>query len=454
MTEPVSSEPLIGSSRAPRLSVWTLAWPSMTLFALQSLVGVVDFLFVSSLGTHAIAGVGVAVQIQFLTFGLLEAVTTGTVALIAREIGSGRPLEAARVMRTALVLAVLIGALLMLAIPASDAIVSSMGVAPEVVTLGGRCLRILLGFSIPVAIGATLSMGLRGAGDVRTPLAIGIVTNLINVIACWVLIFGNLGAPALGAEGSVWASGIAFVTGSLTFLWLWQRGDLVLPALPWRGNVTLALARRLLRIGIPTALERGAFQVGLLLFLRIVASFGTEPISAYLIGVRILAFCFVPGFGFANAAATLVGQNLGAGRPEEATRSGWRATAGAVAVMSGLGLAIILLAQPLAGAFGAAGDATVQLAVIFIYILGAAQPLMAIEFTLGGALRGAGDTRFPLYALLAGLVVFRLGAAEFLAKPLFGTVVAVWSCLLADYAVKGALLIWRFRSGRWQTVRV
>jgi len=454
VTEPAPPEAPQPGPHAPRLSVWTLAWPSMTLFALQSLVGVVDFLFVSSLGTQAIASVGVAVQIQFLTFGLLEAVTTGTVALIAREVGSGRPFEAARAMRTALVLAAIFGALLMLAMPLSDPILGWMGVAPEVRSLGSRCLRILLGFGIPVSVGATLAMGLRGAGDVRTPLAIGIVTNFVNVAACWLLIFGNLGAPALGAEGSVWASGIAFVTGALLFLWLWERGNLVLPAPPWRGNVTLSLARRLLRVGIPTALERGAFQLGLLLFLRIVADFGTEPISAYLIGVRILAFCFVPGFGFANAAATLVGQNLGAGRPQDAVRSGWRATAGAVLVMSSVGLTIIAFAGPLAGSFGAVGAETVRLAVIFIYILGAAQPLMALEFTLGGALRGAGDTRFPLFALLTGLVVFRLGSAEFLAKPLFGNVVAVWSCLLADYAVKGALLIWRFRSGRWQSARV
>jgi putative MATE family efflux protein len=426
----------------------------MTLFALQSLVGVVDFLFVSSLGTQAIASVGVAVQIQFLTFGLLEAVTTGTVALIAREIGSGRPFEAARALRTALVLATILGALLMLVIPATDTILGWMGVAPEVRSLGGRCLRILLGFGIPVSVGATLAMALRGAGDVRTPLAIGILTNLVNVGACWVLIFGHLGAPALGAEGSVWASGIAFVTGAVLFLALWQRGHLVLPATPWRGNVTLALARRVLRVGIPTALERGAFQLGLLLFLRIVADFGTEPISAYLIGVRILAFCFVPGFGFASAAATLVGQNLGAGRPQDAVHSGWRAMAGAVLVMSSVGLAIILLARPLVGSFGAVGPETVRLAVIFIYILGAAQPLMAIEFTLGGALRGAGDTRFPLFALLAGLLVFRLGAAWFLARPLFGSVTAVWSCLLADYAIKALLLSWRFRSGRWKSVRV
>lgn len=453
MTEPAAQGPAPVAARSP-LSVWALAWPSMALFALQSLVGVVDFIFVASLGTQAVAGVGVATQIQFLSFGLMEAVTTGTVALIAREMGKGRPDEAARVLRTSLGLAAALGALLMLAIPASDRFVEWLGVAPEVVSLGGRCLRILLAFSVPVALGATLAMGLRGAGDVRTPLAIGIVTNLVNVVACWVLIFGRFGAPELGAEGSVWAAGLSFLVGALLLLWLWQRGSLLLPAVPWRGHAAPGLARRLLRIGIPTAIERGAFQLGLLLFLRIVADFGTEPISAYLIGVRILAFCFVPGFGFASAAATLVGQNLGAGRPDEAARSGWRATAGAVLVMSSVGFTIILLATPLAGSFGAVGAETVRLAVIFIYILGAAQPLMAIEFTLGGALRGAGDTRFPLFALLAGLLVFRLAAAQFLARPIFGTVTAVWSCLLADYAVKAILLSWRFRSGRWITMRV
>jgi putative MATE family efflux protein len=438
----------------PRLSVWKLAWPSITLFALQALVGIVDFIFVGSLGTHAIASVGVANQIHFFTFGLLEAVTTGTVALIAREIGAGRPQESARVMRTALVLAVCFGACLMLAIPFADTFVRWMGVAPDVVELGGRCLRILLCFGIPIYVGGTLAMGLRGAGDVRTPLAIGIVTNLVNVVACWSLIFGRFGAPALGAEGSAWAGAISFSTGALLLLLLWRRGALVLPFAAWRGNVTLELARRLLRIGIPTALERGSFQLGLLLFLGIVATFGTEPISAYLIGVRILAFCFVPGFGFSNAAATLVGQNLGAGYPEQAARSGWRATAGAVLVMSTVGLAIILFARPLVDAFGAVGEPTANLAVIFIYILGAAQPLMAIEFTLAGALRGAGDTRFPLFALLTGLLVFRLGAAYFIARPLFGTVTAVWLCLLADYLTKAVLLTGRFRSGRWKSVRV
>jgi Na+-driven multidrug efflux pump len=197
-----------------------------------------------------------------------------------------------------------------------------------------------------------------------------------------------------------------------------------------------------------------AFNGGLLVFMTLVARFGTEPISAYLIGVRILSFCFIPGLGFSMAAGTVVGQHLGAEEPELAERAGWRGLFAAMAVMSGVGLGIVLLARPLASIFGAVGDETVDLTVTFIYILGAAQPLMAVEFVLGGGLRGAGDTRFPLLAMLAGLFVARLGSAILIAAPIFGTVTAVWSCLLADYLLKAALLIWRFASGRWKAVEV
>jgi Na+-driven multidrug efflux pump len=214
------------------------------------------------------------------------------------------------------------------------------------------------------------------------------------------------------------------------------------------------LCWRLLRIGLPTAAEQLAFQLGLLVFLWVIALYGTPALSAYLIGVRILSICFVPGLGFSTAAATLVGQHLGGARPDAATRAGWRAGVLAVAVMGGVGLSIGLGAERLARIFGAAGAETVALSVTFIHILGAAQPLMALEFALGGALRGAGDTRFPLLAILTGLFVFRLGAAFAIARPWFDGVTAVWLCLLADYAVKALMLGLRFASGRWQAARV
>ncbi len=184
------------------------------------------------------------------------------------------------------------------------------------------------------------------------------------------------------------------------------------------------------------------------------ADFGTAAVSAYLIGVRILSFSFVPGIGFSIAASTLVGQNLGAGRPDLASRAGWSANRRAVAVMGTLGLATIALAETITRGFGATGQETIALTISFIYILGAAQPLMAIEFTLGGALRGAGDTRFPLFSILTGLFAVRLGGALFIIRVFDAGLIAVWSCLLADYLVKALLLSLRFASGRWKAVRM
>jgi putative MATE family efflux protein len=439
---------------APEAGVWSLAWPSMALYALHALVGIVDFAFVASLGSQAVAAVGVAMQIHFFVFAVLAAITTGTLAVVARESGAGRWQEAGRATRASVLLSAALGALLTACAPWSRELVALLGVEGEVAELGGSCLAILLWFNVPFAIEIALSMALRGAGDVRTPLAVGVFANALNVVLCYALVFGRFGFPELGAIGSAVAGGVAFCAGALALLGLWGWGALALPARVAGPSLTPATSWRLLRIGLPTAAEQIAFQLGLLIFLAIIALYGTPAVSAYLIGVRILSLCFVPGLGFSTAAATLVGQRLGASRPDLAARLAWRACLLAILVMGGVGLSIGLAAPRLAQLFGAVGPETLALAVVFIYVLGAAQPLMAVEFAIGGALRGAGDTRFPLYAILIGLFAFRLGAAIAIARPLFDGVTAVWLCLLADYAVKALLLSLRFASGRWTTARV
>jgi putative MATE family efflux protein len=449
---PVVRDQPLPPDRPP--GVWSIAWPTMTLFGLHALVGIVDFVFVSSLGAGAVAAVGVAMQIHFLAFAAMNAVMAGTTAVVAREWGRGDREEAARAVRCSVALAALLGALFMLALPFARPIVGLLGVSEAVQRTGGDCLGVLLLANVPFAVGATLGVALRAAGDARTPLAVGILTNVVNIVGDYALVFGRLGAPELGAVGSAWATALAFLTGVVVAGWLWLGGRLILPVGRWRGSVTRLLSVRLLRVGFPAALEMAAFNVGLLLFMGIVADFGTEPVSAYLIGVRILSFCFVPGLGFSMAAGTVVGQHLGADQPEQAARAGWRGLLAAMVVMGGVGLGIVLLARPLASIFGAVGEHTIDLTVTFIHILGAAQPLMAVEFVLGGGLRGAGDTRSPLVAMVAGLFVARLATAEWIAAPVFGTVTAVWSCLLADYALKAGILTWRFASGSWKQVAV
>ena len=177
MSEPPSAGPVEppgavpiphGSAPDPNLGVWSLAWPTMALFSLHALVGVVDMVFVSSLGTQAVAAVGVASQIHFFTFAVLAAVTTGTVAVVARESGAGRPEQAGHAATCSVALSIGIGGVAMLAIPFAEPILALLGLEPAVVQLGGTCLVILLAFNIPLAAESTLSMALRGAARSRT----------------------------------------------------------------------------------------------------------------------------------------------------------------------------------------------------------------------------------------------------------------------------------------------
>jgi Na+-driven multidrug efflux pump len=207
-------------------------------------------------------------------------------------------------------------------------------------------------------------------------------------------------------------------------------------------------ARAVLRLGAPAALEQLVVQSGFIAFTLIIArGYGAEALAAYGIGVNILSVSMVIGFAFATAAATLVGQHLGAGDPVAAAKSGWRAARLAVASMSVLSVLIVWWAEPIARLM-LDDDAVVHLTVSFIRILGLAQPLIALDFALGGALRGAGDTRFPLLSTLCGLVGRVVLAAAFAAQHL--PVVFVYGALLADFSTKVTLLTLRFRSGRWQ----
>ena len=338
-------------------------------------------------------------------------------------------------------------------LPFTDHAIRMYGVEQEVVTLGSAYVWWLLWGTVPFALSFVFGASIRAAGDARTPLYLGIVTNLLNVFLNWVLIYGNLGVPAQGVGGAAIASSLSMLVQTAAFWWLWQGRRLVL--LPgdggWRPD--RELIRRIAVIGYPASIEQGLFQVGLLGFQRIMSLYGTAAIAAYNVGAQILSFSFIPGVGFATAAGTLVGQHLGAGDADASARSGWRATAGAVASMTIAGALVIATAEPLARIFSD-DPHVIELTVDFIWILGLVQPLMAIEFAMGGSLRGAGDTFYPMVVIFVGLFLVRLIPAALAAFVFEAPLQLVWCALMADYAVKAIMLLRRFQKGYWRTLEV
>jgi len=430
--------------------VWELAWPTIVSNLLFSASGFIDIKIVGSLGASAVAAITTGTRIFFTAQAVLMAILAGTTALVARAWGAGHRDEAAQIAELSLWLCLVVSALLTLGgTLGADALAGLFRLEPQTVALAATFTRWLSVFYMAFAAVMALSTALRAAGDVVTPLWIGALGNVVSVFFTYSLVHGAFGLPALGVAGAAIGNGTGFVTGALLLTALWRSGRLVMGTRGVRA-FRWELIQRLVRIGYPAAFEQVAWQGGFVAFLWVIALYGTAPYAAYGIGVNLLSFSFVVGFGFSVAASTVVGQRLGARDPEGATRGGWRAMRLAIGVMLVFGACITAAARPLA-TFLIDDREVVRLTVAFIYVLGSVQALMAIEFSLAGALRGAGDTRFPFVTVLVGLFGVRFTlAALFAWRGL--RVEWVFAALIADYLVKATMFTLRFRSRRWVSV--
>jgi putative MATE family efflux protein len=432
------------------LSVWGLAWPPIVGNLLFASVGVISIKAVGTLGAEAVAAVGTGQRMVWVFQALLMAVMTGTTALVARAVGSKNMIEAAHVTRLAIGVSIALSLITTLVIVLfAERFIGIFGLAPVAQELAVTYLTISILFIPFMAIGMVIGAALRAAGDVKTPMYIGVFTNIIAIYLLLGLVNGQYGMPKLGILGAALAMGISFAIGAAIQLYLWLANKLVVP-LGKAGSFTKERLRQLITISYPAGIESFVFQFGMLSFFWIVAMYGTEEVAAYNIGVNILMLSFILGNGFSVAAATLSGQFLGASDPVAAYKSGYQAAGMTMLAMSLSGLLLAFFAEPIAWFF-IQDEEVVKFAVIFVWIFAMAQPFMALEFSLGSTLRGAGDTRSPLVITIIGLLVIRVPIA-FLLYYLEMPVQWIFATLIIDYFVKGILLITRYRSKRWMKV--
>ena len=445
-------EVLDAGAKIPRgsMGVWTLAWPSIITNLFYATSSIVAIKIVGNLGPDAIAAAVTGQRVTFILQAVLTGVLAGSTALIARNWGADDKLEAGifitRTVQLVLLLSLISSALIW---QFAEPLVKFFGLKGQALILSELYLKAISPFYVAFGCGLALITALRAVGDVKTPLIIGFIMNLFAIFFMLVFVNGWLGFPNYGVVGAAYGNGVSFIIGASLLIVCWLSNQLPVKYFSI-FNLDIERVKQIFNVGLPAALEQIIFQIGITAFLILVAYYGTEAYAAYGIGVQILSFSFVIGFGFSIAGATLVGQHLGAKNKNQARRAGWGAMRLSIISMTFFGIIIILLAEPLAR-FMIDNDEVVRLTVIFIWLLGSMQPLMAIEFSLGGALRGAGDTKTPLVITLTCLLFIRV----FLAVIFFlldARIEIIFSTLVADYVVKGVLYVARFKSDKWMNV--
>ncbi|MDA0746939.1 MAG: MATE family efflux transporter [bacterium] len=424
---------------------------------LDNLVGFADIYMVGQLGTAAISAVGISNQIIMVITIAMVAVTTGTMALVAQAVGAGNRESASAAAKQSFTLVALLSiGLSLLGMTAASTILEALSVKADVVHLGAPYLRVFFGGIMFMTLNFVVTTCLQGAGDTRTPLYIGLLINAIKLVASYVLIFGLWGFPKMGVTGAAAGTIVGRFGGLLVGLWVLYSGRFGLALLP---NTTYRLdrllARRILRIGIPSALQ-GLFRNGSnLIFIKLIAltSSSTTAVAAFSIGNQMERVLRRTSLAFGTAATALVGHSLGAGKPEEADQRGWTVLLIATATTLLLGLPVALFAHPFLGLFTTAPE-VIQMGVVYLYAMVLAEPFMCAAIVSGGSLRGAGDTMPALYYTVIPQWLIRLPAAYVLAFVLGYDINGIWAALVIFSGLQGALTVWKFARGEWKTLSI
>jgi putative MATE family efflux protein len=453
------------ADRGPAGKAFDLAVPVMVTGALRVLLRVADFLMVGlALGDAAIAGLELGFQYYFIGFGLSLAVSSGTISVVSRLQGGDRPARANLAVKQSLWLALAVS--LPLTVAAwlyAEPLVGVLTDDPATIDFGATYLAIVMVSMAPRFWSMVASRALAGSADTRTPMYVRLVTLPTNVVLNAVLIFGLGPAPRLGIAGAAIGTAAENTLAAAVFLVLLASGRYVVTLRLGGRQVDFGLIREILRVSLPLSGMRLLQTFGRFPFLFILGVLGTPALAAYAIGRRVMLLALMPAWGYSTAASTLVGQAIGAGDDDGATDYGWQTLRIALATQLLIAAVLVLAARPIAVAFG---TDTVDLTVTFIRVFGVAVAGFSVSRTMRGSLRGAGDTRWPLYGTLLGSFGVRLPVAALslpagFAVTVLGTSLpvgmglglpAVFVAIVADFYTKAAVNTGRFWSGRWRQV--
>ena len=423
----------------------------MLEMAMEAILAVVDIAFVSRLGTNAIAAVGLTEALITVLYALAIGLGMGVTAMISRRIGSSDTVSAAYVMGQAiwvgLAVSMVIGTLGV--IYAAD-LLWMMGADEAVIAEGKGFTAVLLGGNASILFLFLLNAGFRGAGDAPVALRSLMLANGLNILLDPCLIFGLGPFPELGVTGAAVATTIGRSIGVLYLLWYLFGGRGRLQFNVRNLAIVPSLLARMIRISLGGIAQFFIATSSWIAIIRVVAMYGSAPIAAYTIAIRLMEFVFLPAWGLGNAAATLVGQNLGAQQPDRAERAVWVASRYNTAFMTVLGLIFFILAPWIIALF--TSDPEIQrYGINCLRILSVGYPMYAVGMIVIQALNGAGDTRTPSLLNFVAFWTMQIPLAYWMATSVGMGPNGVFTAIVLSESALTVLGVMVFRRGKWRT---
>jgi putative MATE family efflux protein len=427
-----------------------LAVPMVLEMMMESLFAVADIFWAGHLGPNAVATIALTESMLTVVYTVAMGLSIGVTAMVARRIGEKNSVGAADAAVQGIALGVITAVVAgVLGAVFAPNLLELMGAAPDVIAVGHQYTRLMLGGNIVILLIFLINAIFRGAGDAAIAMRVLTRANLINIVLCPLLMFGVGPFPRLGVLGAAIGTTIGRGTGVLYQLYrLWRRD----------GRVVIQREQIALKPDVMKTLLRlsgtGTFQVfvGMASWIgltRINASFGTDALAGYQIAIRIIIFALLPSWGLANAAATMVGQALGAGKPERGEQAVWKAAFYNVIFLGVAGLLFIVLANPIAHLF--TKDPTVAtIAADCLRIISYGYLFYAYGMVLTNSFNGAGDTWTPTWLNLFCFWLWEIPLAWVLARQFnLGPQGVAWAVTIAfsTLAVASAVL---FRRGHWK----
>ena len=386
--------------------VASLAGPAVVDGLLSMTVGVSGLLMVGRLGDSALAGMGAALQLIWFAISFGAALGTGTTVLVAHAIGRGDQGQARHILVQATLAAVAFSCFITSLSPWTREAVALLGGDAEVTRQGAEYLHVTVVGAIVLVPAAVFGGALRGSGDTRTPMFAGLLTNVVNLLVGPALVFGLWGLPALGVAGAAWGATLGRGAGALLLLTILLKGRGVL-ALPYgrsgmsRWKFDIEEMTRIVRLSLPAAVEQGQSTMATLLFGVLVLAQGTSISAAQRVVFNLMGISYLPAIGCATAATILVGQAYGSGVPLPggpaaitATNRAYMLSLGWLAASGGM---FMLLSPSLVSLYTGVPE-VIDAGIPGLRVIGMYLPISSLAIVFGSALRGSGDTRFPMIA--------------------------------------------------------